>query len=161
MLYYIVLYCIMLRYIILYYVILYYIILSYIILYCIIFIILLCFIILFYIILYYIILYYIILYYIISYYIKLKDDISLKDHHIKFSNLYISSLGSLGRPWNLFGLLNEIPRLNLEFTKRGFHYSGLKAWNDIPIDLREISSLDRFKRNLKEYHLSEDRNTIA
>ena len=36
----------------------------------------------------------------------------------------------------------HIPRLNLEFTKRGFHYSGLKAWNDIPIDLRVISSLD-------------------
>ena len=55
----------------------------------------------------------------------------------------------------------HIPRLNLEFTKMGFHYSGLKAWNDIPIDLREISSLHRFKRNLKEYLLSEDRNTIT
>lgn len=41
----------------------------------------------------------------------------------------------------------RIPWLNLDFTKRGFHYSGLKAWSDVPIDLREISSLDQLMIN--------------
>ena len=39
----------------------------------------------------------------------------------------------------------HIPKLNLELTKKGFHYSGIKAWNDIPVNIRELPSLRLFK----------------
>ena len=58
----------------------------------------------------------------------------------------------------------HIPRLNLASTKNGFHYSGLKTWNNIPIDLidlREMSSLVQFNRDLKQHLLSEDKNAIT
>ena len=42
-------------------------------------------------------------------------------------------------------------KLELENTKKGFHFSGLKAWNEIPIELREIPSLYQFKRKLKAH----------
>ena len=32
----------------------------------------------------------------------------------------------------------HIPKLNLELTKKGLHYSGIKAWNDIPVNIREL-----------------------
>ena len=38
----------------------------------------------------------------------------------------------------------HIPKLNLELTKKGFHYSGIKAWNDIPVNIRELPSLRLF-----------------
>ena len=41
------------------------------------------------------------------------------------------------------------PKLNLELTKKGFHYSGIKAWNDIPVNIRELPSLRLFKTRLK------------
>ena len=43
----------------------------------------------------------------------------------------------------------HIPRPNLEYTKKGFHYSGIKAWNDIPVNIRELPSLRPFKIRLK------------
>ena len=39
----------------------------------------------------------------------------------------------------------QIPRNNLEYVKKGFHYSALKAWNDIPIGIGELPTLSRFK----------------
>ena len=48
----------------------------------------------------------------------------------------------------------QIPRNNLEYVKKGFHYSALKAWNDIPIDIRELPTLSRFKQQLKCYFKS-------
>ena len=41
----------------------------------------------------------------------------------------------------------QIPRNNLEYVKKGFHYSALKAWNEIPICIRELPTLSRFKVN--------------
>ena len=32
----------------------------------------------------------------------------------------------------------QIPRYRTEFAKKGFHYSALKAWNDLPGELREL-----------------------
>ena len=46
----------------------------------------------------------------------------------------------------------EIPRNNLEYVKKGFHYSALKAWNDIPINIRELPTLSKFKKQLKSYY---------
>ena len=50
----------------------------------------------------------------------------------------------------------HIPKLNLEFTKKGFRYSGIKAWNDIPINIRELSSLRLLKTQLKRHLMSLD-----
>ena len=43
----------------------------------------------------------------------------------------------------------QIQRLKTEHTKKGFYYSALKAWNDIPANIREIQTLRRFKKELK------------
>ena len=51
----------------------------------------------------------------------------------------------------------DIPKFKLECTKRGFHLSGLKAWNEIPIEIRETPSLCQFKRKLKT-HLKSSAN---
>ena len=48
----------------------------------------------------------------------------------------------------------QIPRNNLEYVKKGFHYSTLKAWNDIRIDIRDLPTLSRFKKQLKGYFKS-------
>ena len=46
----------------------------------------------------------------------------------------------------------QIPRNNLEYVKKGFQYSALKAWNDIPINVRELPTLGKFKKQLKSYY---------
>ena len=48
----------------------------------------------------------------------------------------------------------QIPRLKTEHAKKGFYYSALKAWNDIPAAIREIQTLGRFKRELKAHLMS-------
>ena len=49
-----------------------------------------------------------------------------------------------------------IPKVNLEHKKKGFRYSGIKIWNDIPLEIRELSSLTLFKKKLKGYLLNND-----
>ena len=46
----------------------------------------------------------------------------------------------------------QIPKNNLEYVKKGFHYSALKAWNEIPINIRELPTLSKFKKQLKSYY---------
>ena len=43
----------------------------------------------------------------------------------------------------------QIPRYNLEYAKKGFSYSALKAWNEIPICIRELPTLCQFKKLTK------------
>ena len=50
----------------------------------------------------------------------------------------------------------HIPKLNLESTKKGFHYSGIKAWNDIPVNIRELPSLRLFKTHLKRHLMTDE-----
>ena len=50
----------------------------------------------------------------------------------------------------------HIPKLNLEVTKKGLHYSGIKAWNDIPVNLRELPSLRLFKTHLKRHLMTDE-----
>ena len=38
--------------------------------------------------------------------------------------------------------------------KKGFIYSALKAWNDIPNNIRELPTLGGFKNQLKPYFKS-------
>ena len=45
----------------------------------------------------------------------------------------------------------QIPRYKTEFAKKGFHYAALKSWNDIPVEIRELPTLDRFKKQLKTH----------
>ena len=45
----------------------------------------------------------------------------------------------------------QIPRYRTEFPKKGFHYSALKAWNDLPAKLRELPTQNSFKKQLKTY----------
>ena len=40
----------------------------------------------------------------------------------------------------------KIPRYNLEYVKKGFHYSALTVWNSIPITIRELPTLPQFKK---------------
>ena len=43
----------------------------------------------------------------------------------------------------------EIPKTNLEKTKKGFHHTGLKVWNTIPNEVRELPLLYQFEKSLK------------
>ena len=48
----------------------------------------------------------------------------------------------------------QIPRLNLDYSRKSFHYTGLKTWNAIPTKLRESNTLTQFKNGLKNHFLS-------
>ena len=45
----------------------------------------------------------------------------------------------------------QIPKCNLEHAKKGYSYSVLKAWNAIPLSIRELPTLCHFKKQLKMY----------
>ena len=45
----------------------------------------------------------------------------------------------------------QIPRRNLDFDRKSFDYTGLKAWNYIPTHTRESNTLTRFKNGLKVF----------
>ena len=45
----------------------------------------------------------------------------------------------------------QIPRLNTEHAKKSYRYSANKIWNDIPVAIRELPTIIRFKKELKEY----------
>ena len=48
----------------------------------------------------------------------------------------------------------QILRLNLDFSRKGFNYTGLKTWNSIPTHIRESNALTRFMSGLKSHFLS-------
>ena len=43
----------------------------------------------------------------------------------------------------------QIPRLNLDLSRKSFNYTGLKNWNSIPTHIRESKTLTRFKNGQK------------
>ena len=45
-------------------------------------------------------------------------------------------------------------RLNLDFSRKIFNYTGLKTWNSIPTHIRESGTLNQFKNGLKSHFLS-------
>ena len=53
----------------------------------------------------------------------------------------------------------QIPRLNLDYSRKSFHYTGLKTWNVIPTQLRESNTLTQFKNGLKNHFLSRKKTT--
>ena len=45
----------------------------------------------------------------------------------------------------------QIPKHRTERYKKSFHYSALKEWNNTPRDIRELPTVNTFKRQLKVY----------
>ena len=50
----------------------------------------------------------------------------------------------------------HIPLLKLESTKKELQYADIKAWNNIPLSIRELSSLSLFKIHLKKHFMSKE-----
>ena len=48
----------------------------------------------------------------------------------------------------------HIPKVNQEDSEKCFQCFGIKIWSEISVEIRELSSLTAFKKNLKEYLLS-------
>ena len=48
----------------------------------------------------------------------------------------------------------HVQKLTLEYTKRGFLYTGPIAWNNIPQPIRDTDSIVRFKKKLRSHLLS-------
>ena len=46
---------------------------------------------------------------------------------------------------------SQIPKCKTELFKKSFHHASLKAWNDTPSRVRELSTLNRFKQQLKTH----------
>ena len=50
----------------------------------------------------------------------------------------------------------RIPKVKLEFSKKVFQYAGIRAWNDIPTNIRELSSLSLLKSHRKRHLMSNE-----
>ena len=50
----------------------------------------------------------------------------------------------------------QIPRLNTEHAKKSYRYSAIRVWNEIPVAVRELPTISRFKKDLKEFTLRAD-----
>ena len=47
-----------------------------------------------------------------------------------------------------YGIENlQIPKYNLEYSKKRFSYTALKAWNEIPMNIRELPTLYQNKNS--------------
>ena len=49
-----------------------------------------------------------------------------------------------------------IPKVKIGFSKKGFQYAGIRAWNDIPNNIRELSSLSLLKSHLRRHLISNE-----
>ena len=45
----------------------------------------------------------------------------------------------------------QIPKVRLKYAKRSFYFSGVKNWNDIPVNIREQELLSLFKKRFRKY----------
>ena len=50
--------------------------------------------------------------------------------------------------------LQNIPKLNLDFSRKSFNYTGLKTCNSVPTHIRQSDTLTQFKNRLKNHFLS-------
>ena len=41
----------------------------------------------------------------------------------------------------------QIPRLNTEHAKNSYRHSAIKVWTEIPVAVRELPTISRFKKN--------------
>ena len=72
--------------------------------------------------------------------------------------LYPESFLDKYKPRSSFSSYNTRNRQNLQFPKhrtehykKSIHYSVLEDWNNTPTDIRELPTIDTFKRQLKFY----------
>ena len=61
-------------------------------------------------------------------------------------------------PRSYFSLYNtrnskdlQIPRSRTEIFKKSFNYASLKVWNETPLTIRELPTLNRCKQRLKTH----------
>ena len=47
-----------------------------------------------------------------------------------------------------------VPGRNINKGQEGLSYAGTKLWNEIPLDIKRVQSIDTFKGKLKKYLLS-------
>ena len=45
----------------------------------------------------------------------------------------------------------KLPKVRLEFGKKGFYYQGAKIFNDLPVGVRSLTSRILFKKALKSH----------
>ena len=65
------------------------------------------------------------------------------------SDLFTSSNNDYDLSWKENRLL--LPKLRTEFAKRNyFSFTGAKVWNSIPFNIRSVSSLSLFKKNVND-----------
>ena len=48
----------------------------------------------------------------------------------------------------------QIPRLNLDFSRKRFNYTALNTWDSIPKHIRQFNTLTQFKNGLQNHFLS-------
>ena len=64
---------------------------------------------------------------------------------------HICSLGEIHNYETRGRELLVIPRLNKEKSKAHIHYRGVNEWNKLPDTVKQITSLETFKRVAKKY----------
>ena len=53
----------------------------------------------------------------------------------------------------------HLPKVNSKIGQTMFEYAGAKYWNSLPINIREITSINIFRQTLFAYHLDCDVNS--
>ena len=64
---------------------------------------------------------------------NLWNKFNLRSHHSRYNTRFCRNF--------------QIPKYNLEYAKKGFSYSALKTWNEIPLSIRELPTLFHVKSN--------------
>ena len=60
---------------------------------------------------------------------------------------------------NLEGKLS-LPKLNTNYLKRSFCYSGACLWNNLPQDLKSVTSIGQFNGELRRYLTKFDSDAV-
>ena len=47
--------------------------------------------------------------------------------------------------------LLKLPKVKLEFERKGFYFFGAKIYNELPNEIRSIKEFKKFKEALKDY----------
>ena len=71
---------------------------------------------------------------------NLWNKFNLRSYHSRYNTRFCRNI--------------QIPKYNLEYAKKGFSYSALRTWNEIPLSIRELPTLFHFKKQLKMYLMS-------
>ena len=81
--------------------------------------------------------------------LKIINKVCPESLHDKFAKRYSISKYDTRNKTDL-----QIPRLNIDYSRKSYNYTGLKTWNAIPTHIREPDTLTRFKTGIKNHFLS-------